>query len=76
MYELKLLKTVQSEDWSARLAILVTIHSFAMDLLCDVVQATFLCSYCLYTQKKPPNYEVTATLFEKHSEIAGYQFQN
>ena len=52
MYELKLLKTVQSEDWSARQALLVTIHSFAMDLLCDVEQATFLCSYCLYTKKK------------------------
>lgn len=52
MYELKLLNAVQSEDWSARLALLVTIHSFATDLLCDVEQATFLWSYCLYLKKK------------------------
>lgn len=72
MYDLKLLKRVQSEDWSARLALLVTIHSFAIDLLCDVEQATFACSYCLYTKNKM--YEVTATSFEKHSDITGYQF--
>ena len=36
MYEFKLLKTVRSKELSARLALLVTIHSFTMDLLCDV----------------------------------------
>lgn len=52
MYELKLLKTVQSEDLSARLIFLVTIHNFPMNLLCDVKQATFLFSYFLYIKYK------------------------
>lgn len=75
MYELKLLKTVQSEGSSARLVLLVTIHNFPMDLLCDVKQATFMFSY-FFCIKKQKEREITSTPFEKNFEIPGYWFQN
>lgn len=54
MYELKLLKTVQSEDSSARLTFLVTIHKFPMNLLWGVVNKILSCfptSLTLKTKK-------------------------